>query len=128
MQEFFSIGFSGHTDSVWGLSYHGTRGQLLSCAADGAVKLWNPLAHSSPLLRTFSAAADSSVVDGVCNARSGLVPTSVDWVYDDSTHLVAGYNSGACVIFDIETGKSIIKLDLEETVSKNEGVVVRQVS
>merc|ERR1712066_941037 len=35
---------SGHTDCVWGLSYH------------GAVKLWNPLAHSSPLLRTFSAA------------------------------------------------------------------------
>ena len=111
---------SGHTDCVWGLSYHGSRGQLLSCSADGAVKLWNPSAHSSPLLKTFSspaAASDGSGIDAASGGGGrGLVPTSVDWVYDDSTHLVAGYNSGACVIYDIETGKSIIKLDSDETV------------
>lgn len=97
---------TGHTDCVWDLSYHGSRGQLLSCGADGTVKLWSPSAHSSPLLKTFTSDASGG---------RGLVPTSVDWVYDDSTHLVAGYNSGACIIYDIETGKSVIKLDSDET-------------
>ena len=90
---------------------------MLSCGADGAVKLWNPSAHSSPLLKTFTGPSS----DGDASGRS-LIPTSVDWVYDDSTHLVAGYNSGACVIYDIETGKSVIKLDSEEAVrEKSEG-------
>jgi WD40 repeat protein len=93
----------GHTDAVWGLSYHGPRGQLLSCSADGFVKLWSPspTAHT-PLLKTFG------------SEQPGLLPTSVDWVYDEPTHLVAGYSSGAAIIYDIDTGKQVIKLDTEQ--------------
>ena len=29
---------TGHTDSVWGLTYHNQRHHLLSCAADSTVK------------------------------------------------------------------------------------------
>lgn len=32
----------GHTDAVWGLAYSGIKNQLLSCSADGTVRLWNP--------------------------------------------------------------------------------------
>jgi striatin 1/3/4 len=94
---------TGHTDAVWGLSYHGPRGQLLSCSADGFVKLWSPspTAHT-PLLKTFG------------SEQPGLLPTSVDWVYDEPTHLVAGYSSGAAIIYDIDTGKQVIKLDTEQ--------------
>ncbi|XP_077906386.1 striatin-3 isoform X4 [Ictidomys tridecemlineatus] len=31
-----------HTDAVWGLAYSGIKNQLLSCSADGTVRLWNP--------------------------------------------------------------------------------------
>ena len=31
-----------HTDAVWGLAIHSTRVQLLSCSADGTVRLWSP--------------------------------------------------------------------------------------
>ncbi|KAH0514044.1 Striatin-3 [Microtus ochrogaster] len=31
-----------HTDAVWGLAYTGIKNQLLSCSADGTVRLWNP--------------------------------------------------------------------------------------
>lgn len=32
----------GHNDAIWGLSIHSQRIQLLSCSADGTVRLWNP--------------------------------------------------------------------------------------
>lgn len=31
-----------HTDAVWGLAYSGIKNQLLSCSADGTIRLWNP--------------------------------------------------------------------------------------
>lgn len=42
-----------HTDAVWGLSIHNTKMQLLSCSADGTVRLWSP-GSKSPLLNTFT--------------------------------------------------------------------------
>ena len=42
-----------HTDAVWGLSIHNTKTQLLSCSADGTVRLWSP-GSTSPLLNTFT--------------------------------------------------------------------------
>lgn len=32
----------GHSDAVWGLSVLNSKQQLLSCSADGTVKLWSP--------------------------------------------------------------------------------------
>lgn len=31
----------GHTDSVWGLVYSSAHQRLLSCSADGTVRLWD---------------------------------------------------------------------------------------
>lgn len=89
----------GHQDAVWGLAHHAQRQQLLSCSADGTVKLWSPLNKTQPLLSTFVGGEECGV------------PTSVDWVREDPTHMVAGYDSGACVIYDVESGKPVIKLD-----------------
>ena len=38
-------------------------------------------------------------------------PSSVDWVRVDPTNFVAGYVNAACVIYDVETGKQVVKLD-----------------
>jgi WD40 repeat protein len=43
----------GHTDAVWGLAVHHTH--LLSCSADGTVRLWSPAANTkAPLVSTFT--------------------------------------------------------------------------
>lgn len=42
----------GHTDAVWGLSIHSSKLQLLSCSADGTVRLWSPQCKV-PLLHTY---------------------------------------------------------------------------
>jgi len=41
-----------HTDAVWGLAVHSSKSQLLSCSADGTVRLWSP-ENKTPLLNTF---------------------------------------------------------------------------
>ena len=100
---------SGHTDAVWSLAYLGKRQQLLSASADGTVKLWSPHTESQPqLLKTFGYGVGSG---GEETSGSNVIPTSVDWVHEDSFRMVAGYVNAACVIYDIETGKPVIKLD-----------------
>merc|ERR550525_1083102 len=69
---------TGHGDSVWCLSYNATRHQLLSCSADGTVKLWAP-------------AATPALVATLCEAEEGA-PTSCDWVTGDLGHIVVSFN------------------------------------
>lgn len=51
----------GHTDSVWGLSIHSSKLQLLSCSADGTVRLWSPQCKV-PLLHTYSSNIGKNVL------------------------------------------------------------------
>lgn len=44
----------GHTDAVWGLAFCPTRGRLVSCSADGTIRLWDP-SGSPSCLSTYSA-------------------------------------------------------------------------
>ncbi|XP_046664068.1 striatin-3 isoform X1 [Homalodisca vitripennis] len=98
----------GHTDAVWGLSIHTQRAQLLSCSADSTVKLWAP--QNAKLLATYTSEQDG-------------VPTSVDFVRDEADKMVAAYNSGDCVLFDLETAKPVIRLE-----SSQDSVLGRQIN
>merc|ERR1719347_95306 len=91
----------GHTDSVWCLSYNSSRQQLLSSSADGTVKLWSPTTPASPLIATL------------CEAEEGT-PTSCDWVTGDLGHLVVGFNTAACLIYDAESGSVVTRLDTSQ--------------
>lgn len=42
----------GHSDAIWCLTLHKQKSQMLSCSADGSVKLWSP-AEPSPVLSTY---------------------------------------------------------------------------
>uniref|UniRef100_A0AAR2JY75 Striatin-3 n=1 Tax=Pygocentrus nattereri TaxID=42514 RepID=A0AAR2JY75_PYGNA len=84
----------GHTDAVWGLAYSGIKNRLLSCSADGTIKLWNPQ-EKSPCLCTFN------------SEREHGVPTSVDFNGCDPAYMVASYNTGSAVIYDLETSQSV---------------------
>uniref|UniRef100_A0A8C9ZXW7 Striatin, calmodulin binding protein 3 n=1 Tax=Sander lucioperca TaxID=283035 RepID=A0A8C9ZXW7_SANLU len=68
----------GHTDAVWGLAYSGIKNRLLSCSADGTVKLWNPT-EKNPCISTFNT-----------NKEHGI-PTSVDFNGCDPAHMVASF-------------------------------------
>uniref|UniRef100_A0A665TGY0 Striatin n=1 Tax=Echeneis naucrates TaxID=173247 RepID=A0A665TGY0_ECHNA len=91
----------GHTDSVWGVVYSSAHHRLLSCSADGTVRLWN--------------AADTSPSLAVFNERGGKkdlgVPTSVDLVSSEPAHMVASFTTGHIGLFNMETQQLVLKLD-----------------
>ncbi|XP_054832648.1 striatin isoform X2 [Eublepharis macularius] len=90
--------FIGHTDAVWGLVYSGTHQRLLSCSADGTIRLWKAL-EISPALNIFND-----------NQEMGI-PSSVDLVSSDPSHMVASFNSGKTSIFNMETRQRILTLE-----------------
>jgi len=106
----------GHTDAVWNLSYNSSRGQLLSCSADGNVKLWSPTA-AKPLVASYGSTGD----DGQ--------PTSCDWVHQENNHMMVAYSAPAVVIYDVETGQPVIRLDTtNDPVSGQVGPINRVLS
>ncbi|XP_034325160.2 striatin-3-like isoform X4 [Crassostrea angulata] len=94
-QNVLNCTLEGHTNAVWGLSVHSSKMQLLSCSADGTVRLWSP-GQKPPLLQSYTAEED----DGA--------PTSVDFVRCDPSQMVASYSSSNTYIYDIETGKQVL--------------------
>ncbi|KAM3918634.1 striatin-3 isoform 3-T3 [Leptodactylus fuscus] len=87
----------GHTDAVWSLAHSGVKDRLLSCSADGTVRLWNP-PESVPCVGTYNG-----------NKEHGI-PTSVDFIGCDPANAVASFTSGCIVIYDLETAQSLIQL------------------
>uniref|UniRef100_A0A7N6F5P3 Striatin n=1 Tax=Anabas testudineus TaxID=64144 RepID=A0A7N6F5P3_ANATE len=92
----------GHTDSVWGLVYSSAHHRLLSCSADGTVRLWNA-ANTSPSLAVF-------------NERGGEkrlgVPTSVDMVSSEPAHMVTSFSTGHIGLFSMETQQLVLNANV----------------
>ncbi|XP_068176865.1 striatin isoform X2 [Antennarius striatus] len=92
----------GHTDAVWGLVHSSAHQRLLSCSADGSVRLWD--------------AAGAALCLAVFNQRGELgVPTSVDLVRSDPAHMVTSFASGAIGLFNMETQQLVLKLESSGT-------------
>lgn len=66
----------GHTDAIWGLSLHAQKLQLLSCSADGTVKLWSPVKQKPLLLSTYvpdQGNLDTIHVDSLCDSVATVI-------------------------------------------------------
>ncbi|KAL4641371.1 striatin isoform X2 [Arapaima gigas] len=88
----------GHTDAVWGLVYSSAHNRLLSCSADGTVRLWNA-ADTSPALAIFNE-----------NKELGI-PSSVDLVCSDPAHMITSFSTGCTGLFNMETRQLVHSLE-----------------
>ncbi|KAM9148240.1 striatin-3 isoform 3-T3 [Pangshura tecta] len=86
-----------HTDAVWGLAYSGIKNHLLSCSADGTIRLWNP-PEKLPCICTYNGEKEHGI------------PTSVDFIGCDPAHMVTSFSTGSTVIYDLETSQSLVIL------------------
>ncbi|KAJ8248014.1 hypothetical protein GJAV_G00237180 [Gymnothorax javanicus] len=87
----------GHSDSVWGLAYSPAHQRLLSCSADGTVRLWDA-ASTGPAIAIFNE-----------NRELGQ-PSSVDVVCSDPAHMVTSFSTGQTGLFNMETRQLVLSL------------------
>ncbi|XP_025053401.1 striatin isoform X4 [Alligator sinensis] len=106
--------FVGHTDAVWGLVYSGAHQRLLSCSADGTIRLWKA-AEIAPALNIFND-----------NQEMGI-PSSVDLVSSDPSLMVASFNSGHTSIFNMETRQRILTLESSIDTTVNSSCQINRV-
>ncbi|CAF1034565.1 unnamed protein product [Didymodactylos carnosus] len=103
----------GHTDAVWRLAICGQK--LLSCAADGTVRLWDPNINN-PLQSIIN----SSLEEGI--------PTSIDWLTQETNHFVVSYDTFKSVIYDVETSKALLRLENDNQTSDSSYRINRVIS
>lgn len=88
---------NGHTDAIWGLAFTILKNRLISCSADGTVRLWD-------------AAVNPACVGTYNREKENGIPTSVAFL-NDPAHAVTSFTSGDVVIYDLETTQPVIHLD-----------------
>nr|XP_058935279.1 striatin isoform X2 [Kogia breviceps] len=104
----------GHTDAVWGLAYSAAHQRLLSCSADGTLRLWNTT-EAAPALSVFND-----------NQELGI-PASVDLVSSDPSHMVASFSKGYTSIFNMETQQRILTLESKLDSTANSSCQINRV-
>uniref|UniRef100_A0AAR2ILF9 Striatin n=1 Tax=Pygocentrus nattereri TaxID=42514 RepID=A0AAR2ILF9_PYGNA len=102
----------GHADAVWGLVHSSAHQRLLSCSADGTVRLWNA-SNPQAALAVFNE-----------NKELGL-PSSVDLVSSEPAYMVTSFTSGRIGLFNMETRQLV--LNLESTVEPGASCQINKV-
>lgn len=103
----------GHTDAVWDLALVRDEGVLVSCGADGAVKVWDVgLSASAGALRLSwgngGLGADDESHSQSKNENIGA--TTLEAIKTDLKKVAVAYRNAVVKIFDIDTGKEVGRL------------------
>lgn len=100
----------GHTDAVWDLALVRDESTLISCGAEGAVKVWDvsgPSGGGSLKLSWLFDGLDSGDL-----SPEGEVPgaTAVEAIKTDLKKVAVAYQNAAIKVFDIESGKELVRM------------------
>lgn len=106
----------GHTDAVWDLALARDEGTLISCGAEGAVKVWDvsgPSGGGSLRLSWTYNGLDSGRDDLENDTDDLPGATAVEAIKTDLKKIAVAYQNSIIKIFDIETGKEVSRLQGE---------------
>lgn len=104
----------GHTDAVWGIALLREGSILVSCGADGMVKVWDVGTSRPGSLRLswgyggvgVDVASGSAETDVIGATAVEAIKTNLKWV-------AVAYRNGIVKIFEVETGKEVAALESE---------------
>ena len=104
----------GHTDAVWDLTLARDESTLISCGAEGSVKVWDVSGPSGG-----GSLKSSWSYDGL-DTSSDLSPegdlpgaTAVEAIKTDLKKVAVGYQNAVIKIFEIESGKELAKFQVD---------------
>ncbi|KAF8574175.1 WD40 repeat-like protein [Ramaria rubella] len=102
----------GHTDAVWDLALVRDESVLVSCGADGAVKVWDVgLTASAGALRLSWGYGGLGADDGTNEkTEEPLGAAAVEALKTDLKRIAVAYRNAVVKIFDIDTGKEVGRL------------------
>ncbi|THV08036.1 WD40 repeat-like protein [Dendrothele bispora CBS 962.96] len=103
----------GHTDAVWDLALVRDEGTLISCGAEGAVKVWDvsgPSGGGHLRLTWGWNGLESTSQDELHEDTDAPGATSVEALRNDLKKVAVAYQNAVVKIFDIETGKELSRL------------------
>lgn len=106
----------GHTDAIWDLAAIPLKvhdeSLLATASADGTVKIWNTDRLDTPLRLSWRYNGTEAEEE---EGKSLPIPTCVSVCWSDMRKLVVAYDNSVVKLFDIETGKEVLKLKSDET-------------
>ena len=102
----------GHTDAVWDLALVRDESTLISCGAEGTVKVWDvsgPSGGGSLRLTWGWCGLESE--DETHEETDTPGATAVEALKSDLKRVAVAYQNAIVKIFDIESGKELSRLD-----------------
>jgi striatin 1/3/4 len=106
----------GHTDAVWDLALVRDESTLISCGAEGAVKVWDvsgPSGGGSLKLSWGWNGVEHG--DDMHENPDAPGATSVEAIKTDLKKVAVAYQNAIVKVFDIESGKEVLRLESDMT-------------
>ena len=103
----------GHTDAVWDLALVRDESTLISCGAEGAVKVWDVSGPSGGGSLKLSWLFDGLDASEPQNEGDAPGATAVEAIKTDLKKVAVAYQNAGIKIFEIETGKELVRLQTE---------------
>ena len=102
----------GHTDAVWDLALVRDEGTLISCGAEGTVKVWDVSGPSGGgSLRLTWGWNGVETHDDTIEEPDTPGATSVEAIKSDLKKVAVAYQNAVIKIFNIEDGKELSRLE-----------------
>lgn len=100
----------GHTDAVWGLALLRDENTLVSCGAEGSVKVWDVGSSSGggSLRLTWGFNGLESQEETQDSNSPGA--TAIEALKTDLRKVAVAYQNAVVKIFEVETGKELLRL------------------
>ncbi|KAI0822615.1 WD40 repeat-like protein [Trametes gibbosa] len=104
----------GHTDAVWDLALARDEGTLISCGAEGLVKVWDVSGPSGGGSLKLSWSYEGLDTSGDLSPEGDLPGASaVEAIKSDLKKVAVAYQNSVIKVFEIESGKELMKLHVE---------------
>ncbi|KAF9557683.1 striatin-3 [Agrocybe pediades] len=106
----------GHADAVWDLALADEENTLISCGAEGSVKVWDVSgASGGGFLKLSWGFNGLETGDDIHDSPDAPGATAVEVIKADLKKVAVAYQNAVVKIFDIDTGKELSRLESDMT-------------